>query len=288
MDRHGGGPRCPAAVASVRGHPARLGFLGLGRDLERRRLRRATDQETSDPARLPHPHRRASHAHARQDRRTGNAVRAGPPAVAVHGRGPRLGRHRPPGADRLRRRRPRRGPRTIPLRLPQSPHQRTRPRHLETAPTRAGGRPEVPPRGIRLGRAARTRENRSTDGPAPTFTAEAHRWSWSLRTNNQANATTRSIQEPAGTLFFGHRANECVWVRQPASGPDDQGAAESIRITAAEAGVLQTFPADYPWQGNKGQQFSQIGNAVPPRMAAHLLAPHLGKTWTPDDFTLAA
>ncbi|WP_405734803.1 DNA cytosine methyltransferase [Streptomyces sp. NBC_01537] len=133
-----------------------------------------------------------------------------------------------------------------------------------------------------------TRENRPTDGPAPTFTAEAHRWSWSLRTNNQANATTRSIQEPAGTLFFGHRANECVWVREPAGGPDDQGAAESIRITAAEAGVLQTFPADYPWQGNKGQQFSQIGNAVPPRMAAHLLAPHLGKTWTPDEFTLAA
>ncbi len=134
-----------------------------------------------------------------------------------------------------------------------------------------------------------TRENRPADGPAPTFTAEAHRWSWSLRNNNQANATIRSIQEPAGTLFFGHRANECVWVAQPADGPDEQSAApESIRITAQEAGLLQTFPADYPWQGNKGQQFSQIGNAVPPRLAAHLLAPHLGKTLGPDDFTLAA
>ncbi|MFI1013124.1 DNA cytosine methyltransferase [Streptomyces sp. NPDC020965] len=135
-----------------------------------------------------------------------------------------------------------------------------------------------------------TRENRPADSPAPTFTAEAHRWSWSLRSNNQANATVRSIEEPAGTLFFGHRANECVWVAEPL--PDetsgDSGPTESIRITAAEAGALQTFPTAYPWQGNKGQQFSQIGNAVPPRLAAHLLAPHLGKTLTRDDFILAA
>lgn len=136
-----------------------------------------------------------------------------------------------------------------------------------------------------------SRENRSADAPAPAFTAEAHRWSWSLRSNNQANATVRRADEPAGTLFFGHRANECVWVPDPVA-PDslseEQPAPESIRITAVEAGLLQTFPADYPWAGNKGQQFSQIGNAVPPRLAAHLLAPHLGKTLTPDDFTLAA
>ncbi|OEV27506.1 hypothetical protein AN219_22720 [Streptomyces nanshensis] len=48
-----------------------------------------------------------------------------------------------------------------------------------------------------------------------------------------------------------------------------------------------SFPADCPWAGNKGQQFSQIGNAVPPRLAAHLLAPHLNKTLGPDDFGLA-
>ncbi|MFD3563548.1 DNA cytosine methyltransferase [Streptomyces sp. NPDC058686] len=115
-------------------------------------------------------------------------------------------------------------------------------------------------------------------------------WSWSLPSNNQANATVRRADEPAGTLFFGHRANECVWVSEPAPSDTDEEptAPESIRITAREAGLLQTFPADYRWAGNKGQQFSQIGNAVPPRLAAHLLAPHLGKTLHPDDFTLAA
>ncbi|MEU1629218.1 DNA cytosine methyltransferase [Streptomyces sp. NPDC020096] len=120
--------------------------------------------------------------------------------------------------------------------------------------------------------------------------AGALRWSWSLRSNNQANATVRSIEEPAGTLFFGHRANECVWIAEPVAGACDEDAVapEAIRITAAEAGILQTFPATYPWQGNKGQQFAQIGNAVPPRLAAHLLAPYVGKPLGRDDFVLAA
>ncbi|MFJ8888156.1 DNA cytosine methyltransferase [Streptomyces sp. NPDC102402] len=137
-----------------------------------------------------------------------------------------------------------------------------------------------------------TRDNRAADAPAPTFTAEAHRWSWSLRSNNQANATIRPLSEPAGTLFFGHRSNECTWIaKPPASSQDEAGsvpAPKPIRITAREAGILQTFPAGYPWAGNKGQQFSQIGNAVPPLLAAHLLAPHLDVSLSPDDFTLAA
>ncbi|MFB1044228.1 DNA cytosine methyltransferase [Streptomyces chrestomyceticus] len=157
-----------------------------------------------------------------------------------------------------------------------------------------GGGPEPFPSGSRKTLAdARDRgtwqhphRTRRTGGPAGTAPART----WSLRTNSQANATVRTLDEPAGTLFFGHRANECVWVTEPATTTADADApvSEAIRITAPEAGVLQTFPADYPWAGNKGQQFSQIGNAVPPRLAAHLLAPHLGRTLGPDDFTLAA
>nr|WP_171817548.1 DNA cytosine methyltransferase [Streptomyces viridosporus] len=137
-----------------------------------------------------------------------------------------------------------------------------------------------------------TRESRDADRPAPTFASEAHRWAWSLRSNNQANATVRSIEEPAGTLFFGHRANECTWIAEPPTAQREdtvsRAVPEPIRITAREAGLLQTFPADYPWAGNKGQTFSQIGNAVPPLLAGHLLAPHLGVALDPDDFTLAA
>ncbi|NIY65627.1 restriction/modification system DNA methylase [Streptomyces malaysiensis] len=142
------------------------------------------------------------------------------------------------------------------------------------------------------GTAPQPRRDRPADSPAPPFTAGAHRWSWSLRSNNQANATIRRADEPAGTLFFGHRANECTWVAEPAPArPADAqcpASPDPIRITAREAGILQTFPADYPWAGNKGQQFSQIGNAVPPLLAARLLAPHLRVPLDPNDFALAA
>lgn len=61
-----------------------------------------------------------------------------------------------------------------------------------------------------------------------------------------------------------------------------------IRITAEEAGILQSFPPAYPWQGNKGQRFSQIGNAVPPLFAAHLIAGHVERVLSCNDFVLAA
>ena len=41
------------------------------------------------------------------------------------------------------------------------------------------------------------------------------------------------------------------------------------RLTCAEAGQLQSFPADYPWTGTDMAQ--QIGNATPPLLAAHIL-----------------
>jgi DNA (cytosine-5)-methyltransferase 1 len=45
---------------------------------------------------------------------------------------------------------------------------------------------------------------------------------------------------------------------------------EQPRFTDAEAGRLQTFPADYPWSGRNRAQ--QAGNAVPPRLARAVLA----------------
>lgn len=43
------------------------------------------------------------------------------------------------------------------------------------------------------------------------------------------------------------------------------------KITVAEAAVLQGFPADYPFQGKKVSQVRQIGNSVPPPVAAQVL-----------------
>ncbi|MFB9347798.1 DNA cytosine methyltransferase [Streptomyces heliomycini] len=44
---------------------------------------------------------------------------------------------------------------------------------------------------------------------------------------------------------------------------------ECARFTFPEAGVLQTFPVAYPWSGKDQPQ--QIGNAVPPLLALHVL-----------------
>ncbi|MFE1591850.1 DNA cytosine methyltransferase [Nocardia sp. NPDC058705] len=46
------------------------------------------------------------------------------------------------------------------------------------------------------------------------------------------------------------------------------------RFSLAEAGRLQTFPIDYPWSGSDVAQ--QIGNAIPPVLALHVLSAALG------------
>ncbi|MFI6941766.1 DNA cytosine methyltransferase [Streptomyces sp. NPDC050418] len=52
------------------------------------------------------------------------------------------------------------------------------------------------------------------------------------------------------------------------------------RFTIPEAGVFQTFPGNYPWAGN--DQSQQVGNAVPPVFAMHVLSSALGIP-LPDD-----
>ncbi|WP_407836207.1 DNA cytosine methyltransferase [Streptomyces sp. DSM 116496] len=139
----------------------------------------------------------------------------------------------------------------------------------------------APSRSSKTGSPCRCREEAR---PSPRCTAGPD---WVLRSNSQANAAVRPVTEPAATLFFGNRANEYIWTTRSTTALCS-AAAPAIRITAEEAGILQTFPASYPWQGTKGQRFSQIGNAVPPLLAGHLIAPHVERTLNRDDFVLAA
>jgi DNA (cytosine-5)-methyltransferase 1 len=45
-----------------------------------------------------------------------------------------------------------------------------------------------------------------------------------------------------------------------------------LNLTPAEGARLQTFRGGYPFSGNKGQVALQIGNAVPPLLAAHVVS----------------
>lgn len=39
------------------------------------------------------------------------------------------------------------------------------------------------------------------------------------------------------------------------------------RLTVLDSALLQSFPAGMVFQGSRSSQYSQIGNAVPPRLA---------------------
>lgn len=44
-----------------------------------------------------------------------------------------------------------------------------------------------------------------------------------------------------------------------------------MRLSPSAAGVLQSFPQDFPWQGTEPEKFQQIGNAIPPLLAEAIL-----------------
>jgi DNA (cytosine-5)-methyltransferase 1 len=78
------------------------------------------------------------------------------------------------------------------------------------------------------------------------------------------NRGLRNHLEPAFTVTGKIGRNRLV-------GPDGK---DQERLTTSEAGLLQTFPRRYPWRGKDVQQ--QVGNAIPPLLAAHVLIAALG------------
>lgn len=121
---------------------------------------------------------------------------------------------------------------------------------------------------------------------------EQERGAWALRNGTQKNACTRPLDQPAGTLFFAARCNDVSWVRErpattvcatnriappghrnrDAGGQSQFASPDTVRITVAEAAILQSFRPDYPFQGTKTKAFEQVGNAMPPLLAAHVVS----------------
>jgi len=98
--------------------------------------------------------------------------------------------------------------------------------------------------------------------PAPAFTSKAG-GQWVLKRPATTVCATDRISPP------GHRNRD-------AGGESQFASPETVRITVEEASVLQSFRPDYPWHGTKTKQFEQIGNAVPPLLAAHIVSAATG------------
>lgn len=110
----------------------------------------------------------------------------------------------------------------------------------------------------RQGGGATAPYERDGAAPAPTLTGNVSRWQGRPATTVCGDAR---IAPP------GHRDRE---------GGERQFGEDTVRVSVQEAGILQSFPPDYPWQGTKTQQYLQVGNAIPPLLAAAILRPLLG------------
>lgn len=130
--------------------------------------------------------------------------------------------------------------------------------------------------------------------PAPTITCSGvgggagvkFRWVVSTGDNSykhsrkKADAVDyeRSIDRPAPTVL-GAKFEGAWFVHD--EGRRDEAIAtgeQSLRLTLAQAASLQSFPVAHPFQGTKGKRAEQIGNAVPPLLAAQIIGALTGMT----------
>lgn len=147
-------------------------------------------------------------------------------------------------------------------------------------PRRSDGRGEI----LEVdGRAYRGRDLRPATEPSQTVTEKARSWERLQRAAVAAEVAPR-VNNQSGTEFDLawplDRPSPVVAGREIITMPGANanrfnGATKSrndgVRVTVAEAAVLQSFPVDYPWQGTKTQQFQQVGDAIPPLLAYHIL-----------------
>jgi DNA (cytosine-5)-methyltransferase 1 len=118
-----------------------------------------------------------------------------------------------------------------------------------------------------------TRGDRKTPGgndfriDRPSWTLTGRARSWMLHTNrNQAADGSRQVIDPytrPAPAFTAKAGGQ--WKLRHDSGYERL-------LTVEEGAVLQSFRPDYPWQGTKTKAFEQLGNAVPPLLAAHIVS----------------
>lgn len=106
---------------------------------------------------------------------------------------------------------------------------------------------------------------------------------WQQRTMAQALGwpagemiRTRGNRRPTGgNLFSADKVGWCItektrsWKRESTGEP----------LNESDAGFLQGFPRDYPWQGSRTARFHQLADVVSPPCAAAVLGTASGRPW---------
>lgn len=106
--------------------------------------------------------------------------------------------------------------------------------------------------------------DRTVDRPTPTHEG---RWVTMADALGPAGLPDWAHHRPATTVVASFRPDVIAAPGWRTTIPR-QHAPNSVTVTPEQAGVLQGFPANYPWQGAKTTRFRQIGNAIPPPLAA--------------------
>ncbi|MEU8631395.1 DNA cytosine methyltransferase [Amycolatopsis sp. NPDC048633] len=112
--------------------------------------------------------------------------------------------------------------------------------------------------------------------PAPVSMADALGWGGAVLVSNYGTGGDpkrrgrRPMTAPAFTVTGRCCRNKWEW-------PDGS----RRPLTLAEAGQLQGFPTDYPWRGDVTARQQQIGDAMPPPLAAAVVAPLLARVAVP-------
>lgn len=104
--------------------------------------------------------------------------------------------------------------------------------------------------------------------PTVTGSAVARNWCW------DRPATT--VMGDARVWPPGHKINQADRDRLGAVEAErrygDRAGSDAVKVTPEQAAALQTFPVGWPFAGNRESVARQIGNAVPPVLAAAVLS----------------
>lgn len=111
--------------------------------------------------------------------------------------------------------------------------------------------------------------------PAPSL-AEAIGWPTTSRVLTRGQRVKGNYPAGLGDSFAASGPSWCLTGKARSWYPDHD---HTIRLTSAEAGYLNGFPAGYPWQGTMTSQFQQIGDVMSPPVAAALLGTLTRTPW---------